>query len=110
MIAPILLTLGTLTALYATRGPVSDLTPGKRYLVGLPRASSFPEMGDAQIRSTVESRTTRAARVERITPTEVWLSIEFQGDEPDGFTEAQLLDHWRSIGARGPYLQLFGSF
>lgn len=110
MFVPVLATLGVLTALYATRGPVADLRPGYRYLVGFPRGDTFPGLTEPQIRARVASTSKRGATVYRVTPLAVWLSIPFRGDEPGGLSESELLESWREAGAEGPYVLLFRSF
>lgn len=110
MLAPLLLTATVLGVLYNARGSESDLRPGWRYKVGFPREALFANKTDAEIRAEVAQRSVRNARVHRITPDTVWLSIEHQNDVPGQRTEAELIDYWQSIGAQGPYVLLFGAF
>lgn len=110
MLLPLLLTATVLGVLYNARGSVSDLRPGWRYAVGFPRAALFANKSDAEIRAEVAERSVRHARVHRITPDTVWLSIEHQEDVPGQRTEAELIEYWQSIGAQGPYTLFFGRF
>lgn len=110
MLLPLLLTTAIFGGLYATRGAATDLQPGWRYALGLPRAVAFPGKSDAEIEAEVAERSIRNARVLRITPEEVWLSIEHRDDIPGARTETEALEYWRSIGAQGPYVLLFGRF
>jgi hypothetical protein len=112
-LVPILLTTGVLGGLYATRGPVSRLVSGHRYLLKIPRAY-FQGASDDQIRASFAAGAAQAQTqigspaLRSLDPDGVWVVGTWLKEPRDIPAEEQ--SRSEQVGYRGPYALAFGNY